>query len=252
MDPREVLIALMISLVYTRNMSLHICKKWLSVTLACVALVTFARCSGKSVDQNDPAILYKEAEDDIKSDHYQLAIDKLRNVKNKYPYSKYAVEAQLRLGDVYYMQESYGEAALSYETFRDLHPKHEKVGYAMYRIGLSYYGDVPGNLAKDMTPAQKALDAFSDYLRRFPSNPESDDARKKASELRGLLAGKELYIANFYYRDDEYESAKARYEKILAIYPETDSAKEAQKRMEKVQEKLLEAARKAQKAEQKK
>ena len=62
-------------------------------------------------------------------------IDKLKIIKNKYPYSKYALDASLRLADVYFLQESYTEAALAYESFRDLHPKHEKVPYAMFRIG---------------------------------------------------------------------------------------------------------------------
>ena len=59
----------------------------------------------------------------------------MKTIKNKFPYSNYATEAQLKIADVYYMQESYGEAAVAYEAFRDLHPKHEKVPYAMFRIG---------------------------------------------------------------------------------------------------------------------
>ena len=82
-------------------------------------------CAGRVVDDNDPASLLADAEDEIKSDHFQLAVDKLKEVKNKFPYSKFSIDAQLRLADVYFMQESYADAAAQYETFRDLHPKHE-------------------------------------------------------------------------------------------------------------------------------
>src|SRR5437870_1063058 len=108
-------------------------RSFLMRTLAVASLVTtlgslsgtLVGCSGKAIDENDPGALYGEAEEDIKNDHYQIAIDKLRAIKNKYPYSKFAVDAQLRIADVYFLQESWGEAATSYEAFRDLHPKHE-------------------------------------------------------------------------------------------------------------------------------
>lgn len=197
-------------------------------------------CGGKSVSEADPAALYKDAEEDISSDRYQLAIDKLRMVRNKFPYSKYAVDAQLRIADVYYMQELYPEAASNYETFRDLHPKHEKVAYAMFRIGKSYFKDIPGTIARDLTPAQKALDAYNEFLRRFPTAPESAEAHKDVADCRKVLAEKELYIGNFYYKRDFYESAKPRYEKILELYSDTPSSSEAQYKLTKSNEKIAE------------
>lgn len=192
-------------------------------------------CSSTPVNENDPASLYKDAEDDIQSDHFQIALEKLRTVKNKFPYSKYAVDAQLRIADVYFMQEAYAEAAASYEAFRDLHPKHEKTAYAMFRIGKSYYNDIPSTVARDMAPAQKALDAYGDFLRRFPNDPQAAEAQKDIAEIRKLLAEKELYIGNFYYKRDFYDSAKHRFEKIIELYPETDAAKEAEQKLAKIE-----------------
>jgi outer membrane protein assembly factor BamD len=194
----------------------------------------FFGCSTASVDENDPQALYQEAEEDIKNDHYQIAIDKLRSIKNKFPYSKYAIDAQLRIADIFFMQESFGDAAASYEAFRDLHPRHEKVGYAMFRIGKSHFLDSPSNVARDLTSAQKALDAYRDYLKRFPSAPESEEANKDINEVRRLLAEKELYIADFYYKRDFYDSAKPRYKKVIDLYPETDAAKKAQTKLTKI------------------
>ena len=179
-------------------------------------------------------LFFKEAEEEIKSDHYQIAIDKLRTIKNKFPYSKYAIDAQLRIADVYFMQESYTESAGAYESFRDLHPKHEKVGYAMFKTAKSYFNDIPSTVARDMTPARKALDAYTDFLRRFPSAPESEEARKDTATVRGLLAEKELYVANFYFHRDFYDSAKPRYKKIIELYPETPAAKTAEERLAKI------------------
>lgn len=195
-------------------------------------------CSGKSVDENDPAVLMKEAEEDIESDRYQLAIEKLRMVKNKFPYSNQARLAQLKIADVYFLQESYTEAALAYEAFRDLYPKHEKVPYAMFRVGKSYLNDTPGNVARDLGPAQRALDSYNEFLRRFPNAPESDEARKDVEQLRRTLAEKELYIASFYVRENAYEAAQGRLKKILSLYPETESAKIAEERLKEISSKI--------------
>ena len=199
---------------------------------------TVTGCSGKHVDENDPAALFQEAEDDIKNDHFQFAIEKLRIIKNKFPYSKYSIDAKLRIADVYFMQESYTEAALAYESFRDLHPKNEKVPYAMFRIGKAYFSDIPNTVARDLVPAQKALDAFQEFLKRFPSAPEAAEAKNLVNDIRRLLAEKELYVGNFYYRESQWTSAKARYAKIVDLYPETQSAIEAQEKLKKLSEKI--------------
>jgi outer membrane protein assembly factor BamD len=203
----------------------------LVLTLVITFLIYLTGCSTTPVDENDPASLLKDAESEIHSDHYQIAIDKLRIVKNKFPYSKYAVDAQLRIADVYFLQESYAEAAASYEAFRDLHPKHEKTAYAMFRASKSYMNDSPGNVARDLSSARKAMDSYSDFLKRFPGAPEADEAQKDMLEVRRLLAEKELYIADFYNRRDFYDSAKPRYKKIIDLYPETEAAKEARSKI---------------------
>jgi outer membrane protein assembly factor BamD len=202
--------------------------------LVTLALLGLAGCSGKNVDPNDPAALMQDAEDEIKSDHYQIAIDKLRTIRNKFPYSKYSLEAQLRIADVYFMQELWGEAATAYETFRDLHPKHEKVAYAMFRVGKSHFNDTPSPLSRDLTPARKSLEAYEEFLRRFPSAPEAVEARKDVETSRRTLADKELYIADFYYKRDIYDSARTRYEKLIQLYPETDASKTAKEKVERI------------------
>lgn len=210
----------------------------LSVVIGCVfisaAATTLSGCSGKSVDESDPAVMYKDAEDEISSDHYQIAIDKFKTIRNKFPYSKYAVDAQLRIADVYFLQESYPEAAAAYETFRDLHPKNEKIEYALFRIAKSYYKDIPDPIARDMATAQKAVDAYKDFLKRYPSVSESEEARKDLSDSRFKLAQKELYIADFYFKRAFYSSAKMRYQKIIELYSDTPTVTVAKRKLDKI------------------
>jgi outer membrane protein assembly factor BamD len=211
----------------------------------------FTRCASKAVNESDPASLYQDAEEEIKSDHYQMAIEKLRMIKNKFPYSKYSLQAQLRMADVLFMQELYSEAAVSYEAFRDLHPKHEKVGYAMFRTAKSHFNDIPSPISRDLTPAYKAQEAYNDFLKRFPQAPEAEEGRKDLAETRRILSEKELYIADFYAKRDFAESAKPRYEKVIALYPETAAAKTAGEKLPKIEKQAEEQKAKRAKEEAK-
>jgi outer membrane protein assembly factor BamD len=174
------------------------------------------------VNQDDPTALMEEAESDIASDHYQIAIDKLRMIKNRFPYAKEAATAQLRIGDVFFMQEAYGEASAAYEAFRDLYPKHPKVSYALLRIGKSFESDIP--------------EAFQEYLNRFPSGAEHKEASQSIVRIRGRQAEKELSIALFYLKRGEREAARKRLVKIEKFFPDTDASRKAREKLSVLKE----------------
>ncbi len=209
--------------------------------IAVLFLTLLFSCSTAEVNPDDPASLAKDAEAYIDSNRYVIALERLQELKNRHPYSSQAIEAHLRIADVYFLQENFPEAAATYEAFRDLHPKHPKVAYAMYRAALSYYNDIPGNHARDLTPAFKAQDSFNEFLRQFPSNEFTADAKEKLVESRNAIADKEIYIGDFYYRRDEWESAKSRYLKVVNFYNDTQSLKHAEDRVKSIEEKLARA-----------
>lgn len=220
-------------------------KLWV---LLVIGIIGFG-CSGKDINDSDPKTLYEDAEADISSSNYQLAQDKLRILKNKFPYSKYSVIAKLRIADVFFLQENFAEAAASYETFRDLHPSHEKAAYAGYRTAKSYYLDIPSNIARDLTAAHRALDAYQDFLNKYPTSEFAEESRKDLVEVKSQLSQKELYIAKFYIREDKFEAAKVRLTKILQLYPDTPEAKTASEKILEVEKEIeKEAAKKKPKA----
>jgi outer membrane assembly lipoprotein YfiO len=201
---------------------------WLNFALLFFVAFQVGGCAGKEVNPDDPASLMEDAEADIKSDHFQIAIDKLRMIKSRFPYSKQAAVAQLRIGDVFFKQEAFGEAAASYEAFRDLYPKHEQVGYAIIQIGKSFESDIPDNPERDMASANHAIEAYEEYLKRFPKAEQANTAKEAIHAIRDRLASKELAIARFYIQQKQYSSARSRLRKTIQLYPESASAKIAQ------------------------
>jgi outer membrane protein assembly factor BamD len=187
----------------------------------------FHGCASKSINESDPADLYKDAESDIGNDRYLLALDKLRIIKSKFSYSSYGALAQLRIGDVYFLQDSYPEAAAAYETFVELYPRHEKTGYAIFRAGESYFKDIPSTIARDLRSAESAINSFNNYLKKFPTGEFAERSKEMRGKAYNKLAEKELDIAEFYLRRKKQDAARTRLQKILDLYGESEIAPKA-------------------------
>jgi outer membrane protein assembly factor BamD len=198
-----------------------------STLLILVGAQLFSGCAGKPINENDPKEMYEDADQDVKNDRFLLALDKLRVIKSKFSYSSYGALAQLRIGDVYFLQESYPEAASAYETFVELYPKHEKASYALFRSGEAYFNDIPSTIARDLRSAESAISAFTQYLRRFQGGEFATASSDMKRRAYNKLAEKEMQIADFYLKRKKPGSARMRLEKILNLYGESDLAEKA-------------------------
>jgi outer membrane protein assembly factor BamD len=192
------------------------------VALGAVALLTLlAGCSAETIDNDSPAeVQYNEGERLLKRDRYVEAVERFRVLKSRYPYSKFASLATLRVGDAHFQEESYIEAAAAYKVFRELYPKHEMAAYAQWRIGESHYNEVPSTVDRDLESAQSAIDAYKQLLKDYPGYEHAAEAAKKAHELTGKMAEKEDYVANFYYKRELYQAAAGRYATLVDNYAE--------------------------------
>ncbi len=162
---------------------------------------------------------FKYAEEFDKEDRYEEAIKRYGDVRNRFPYSKYATQAELAMADVFYRQESYAEAQVSYQSFKDLHPKHPQIDYVTFQLAMSYFQQLPGTVDRDLTLAASAILFFDEVIQQYPNSKYFGEAKKKRDESYKMLAGKEDYIAEFYFIREKYDSALSRYEGLLKKYP---------------------------------
>lgn len=187
----------------------------------CLALgmAALTSCSSKEVNKEDPDALYSDAEESFKDERYLAAMEKYRDIKNRFPYSSRAIDAELRIADTYFAQESYLEAESAYEIFKELHPTHPKSDYVQYRIALSYFNQIPSNSARDLSAAYKAIESFNTLVEKFPSSEYVAKSKENIAEARKRLAEHENYVADFYYQRGHYLSASYRYAALLSDYP---------------------------------
>lgn len=175
-------------------------------------------CSTADKNSNTPEGLYAIGEEYESNDRYDVAIQKYQDVRAKFPYSAFAPKAELAIANIYFKQESYAEAQLSYQSFRELHPKHSEIAFVLYRIGLSYFNQLPKTIDRDLSLAKETIAAFDNLLRAFPQSQYAKEAIEKKNICIKMLAEKEEYIADFYFIRKKFLSALARYEDLYENY----------------------------------
>jgi len=157
--------------------------------------------------------------DAFEDGEYKDAIESFERLKDWYPFSKYAILAELKIADAHYHLEQYEEAIFAYEEFEKLHPRNEAVPYVIYQIGLCHYDQID-TIDRDQTPARKALESFQRLNKQFPNDQYARSGAEHIPKCLKSLAGNDYYIAVFYYKSKHYKAALNRFMSVLSNYPD--------------------------------
>lgn len=157
--------------------------------------------------------------DAYENGRYDKALEKFQKLKDYYPFSKYAILAELKIADTHYKRMEYEDAIFAYENFEQLHPRNEAIPYVIYQIGRCYYEqiDTPD---RDQTSAQKALETFERLVKQFPQDQYSIRAAEHIKTAQKSLAGHAYIVGAFYYRTKHYKAALHRFMSIISDYPD--------------------------------
>jgi outer membrane protein assembly factor BamD len=202
-------------------------------SLALAAAVALAGCASSRVSITGEVKYAKTAEenyeagvDELKHENWIEATKFLEHVRAKYPFSKYAALAELRLADAKFQQDRFVEAAEAYQSFTQLHPTHEEVDYAEFRAALSRFRDAPTDFfmfppahEKDQRSLATAVGQLQAFLRNHPASKHEPEARKLLAEGQGRLAAHEWYVADFYWRRQRWAGVTGRLETLVREYP---------------------------------
>jgi outer membrane protein assembly factor BamD len=193
-----------------------------------LALLIIVSCSSDAPKgKTEAEILYREAEELIKAERFILATEKLNQIKTQHPYSFYATPAELLQADVLYFQENYVEAAAAYLLFRDFHPKHEKIPYVIFKIAESYYKQIPDTIDRDLEPAVEAIRYYEEIIQKYPETSYKKDSQERIEEAHKMLRAKDRYIADFYFKTEQFLAARYWYLDILEQHQDEQLRKHA-------------------------
>lgn len=180
--------------------------------------------------------LYAEAKDNLNSGNYERAVKMFETLEARYPFGRYAQQAQLEVAYAYYKDNEPISAIAACDRFIKLHPNHPNVDYAYYLKGLANFNEDLGLLGKlvdqdmserDPRAARDAFLAFKELVTRFPDSKYADDATARMKYLVNALAYNEVHVARYYLKRKAWVAAANRAKEVLKTYPEAPALEEA-------------------------
>ncbi len=188
--------------------------------VATVIPILFFACAEKEFDPNDAEKSYGIAKEPYDDGSFEIAVTKLGEYKSRFPYSKYAVEAELLLANAQFELGHYTEAAVAYEQFVKLHPKHPKIDYALFRIGESYWEDAPEEIDREQEYTTKAIKEWEKLTAKLPDSPYAKKAKDLIKQGKRRLAESISFIFQFYCRQDINHACAYRAIQLADEFPE--------------------------------
>lgn len=164
---------------------------------------------------------------------YYRAKETFKTIKERFPFSRFSLLAELKAADCEYYQDNFPEAVELYKEFEKNHPSNEAIPYVVFQIGRSHYNQID-SVDRDTNQAGEAIKDLGRLVRTFPKSSYVTEANVLTERARAFLAGNELYVAEFYFRIKKYQPAKGRAEFLLANYADTPSAAKAHELLSKI------------------
>lgn len=220
-------------LLQTPNLTHRGISRW----LACIATaLLLIGCAGNDelemAEGSGEQQIYRQAQKFLENENFDGAIRTLQLLESRYPFGRYAEQAQLELIYAHYGAYEYEAAIESANRFIRLHPQHPNVDYAYYMKGLASF-DMEGTFLaawvptddtkRDVGHVKEAFAEFAQLLARFPDSPYAPDARARMIHLRNMMARHEIHVANYYFRRGAYLAALNRGRYVVEHMQQTPS-----------------------------
>jgi outer membrane protein assembly factor BamD len=167
---------------------------------------------------------------------WATAVKYFEKLEARYPFGRYAQQAQLEIAYAYYRDNEPASAVAACDRFIKLHPNHPNVDYAYYLKGVvNFYEDqniftqfaAQDPTERDPRSARDSFAAFKDLATRYPDSKYTPDALARMKFLVNALASHEVHVANWYMKRGAYVAAVNRASYAVKTYPEAPATEEA-------------------------
>ena len=191
--------------------------------------------------------LYDEAREYLEDERYTKAIEAYQNLQIRYPFSRFAIQAQLDLGLAHLKNGDPDASLVTLDRFIKMQPAHPNIDYAFYMRGLVNFNRASGLLQRfiptddtqrDIQSLTEAHDNFTELLEKYPDTKYREDAEQRMVSLRNKLAKHEIHVARYYVKRKAYVAAVRRAVTVLENYPRSTSIPDALKILKKSYQKL--------------
>ena len=190
---------------------------WAWVLLIVIALA--GGCKARKVPPEPTAEQnYRTGMEKFDKKNYRDAIPYYQRILENYPFSFYAIQAELKIAESYFLDKKYVEALVHLNGFQELHPTNENIPYVLWMKAVCY-SEQFRTIDRDVSAMDSSKRELVELTTRFPGSPYAQQANEMLMKVNGRLAEADFYVAHFYYRDADYYAALRRFQRILDKYP---------------------------------
>ncbi len=158
--------------------------------------------------------LFESGMDAMSAKDYDDAQEYFGKLKDRFPFSPFALKAELALGDAYFLDEEYALASDAYKEFEALHPSNKEIPYVLYQVGNSNY-HMFKSIDRRQENIKEGLEYFYRLVEAYPDSKWSVPAKDLIVKSRRILAEHEIYMADFFWRTEQFGPAWHRYQYVV-------------------------------------
>jgi outer membrane protein assembly factor BamD len=179
---------------------------------------------------------YREAKENLDNNNWEAAIKLYEKLEAKFPFGRYAQQAQLEVAYAYYKQGETAQVISAVDKFMKLHPNNPNVAYALYLKALANFKEDLGPLTRlakqdladrDPKAARESFETFKELVNRFPESRYTNDARERMIYLVEALARHEIHVARYYMLRGAHLAAANRAQDAIIRFPNSPTHREA-------------------------
>lgn len=191
----------------------------LALIIIASSFIILAGCGKNNVKKQTlpPDVYYKNALFNIHKHNYSSAAKNLKALIENYPSYRHTKKAELKLGDVYYLEGKYIEAQGAYMDFIHLHPGSKHVPFAMFYTAMSYYKRKE-RAGRTQTPLIHSKLMFEKLISKYPYSKYSKSALKYIKIIDISLSENSFFTGLYYYNASLWKPAAYIFKTVLKQY----------------------------------
>lgn len=217
-------------------------KRSVTAALLCALGIALAGCAWLNPDVDarrdwQAADWYKAAKEELDNGNWLAAVKLYGELEAKYPFGRYAQQAQLDTAYAYYKEGDAAQAIAALDRFAKAYPNHQNLDYALYLKALANFKEDLGPIAsglgrqdladRDPKAARESFEMFKELVNRYPDSRYAEDSLARMDLLVDALARHQLHVARYYLKRRAWLSAANRAQDIVVRFPTSPLRREA-------------------------